>query len=336
MKNRVLIAANFPMENKLIEIFEREMGLPADVLFKDSSGKKSSNAIYRHYTYFIVALKVFINRNNYHSIIFWQQFIGLYYGLISRFFFFLPVNSKSLLLTLIFVKRQGFAGRIYFYFFRFMLNSRALNYAICHSETEKTYYQQLFGSDSNKIVFARVGEGESDIYSEDYTDEMFFFSGGGSQRDYKTLIEAFRNTVYKLKIACMPGHVKNIVIPPNVEVVHNVWHREFDALMKKSYAVIIPLKDPKVSSGQLVLIKAMRMSKPAIVTAGDCLKDYTHPSYSISVKDHSSEEITNAVSFLYENKSERNKMAKHAFNTYQQEYSRNKYIRRVCMILLGQ
>ncbi len=333
MRNRILIAVNFNMDKKLTGYFEKEMGMPADVFFIDSIGKKSADALFRHYSYFMVALKTFFNRNKYHSIIFWQQFIGLYYGLISRLFFFLPTKSRSIVLTLIFVKREGFLGKMYLAFFRFMLNARSVTYAVCHSSIEKKYYQSVLKPKNNKIVFAEVGEGEPESFNPEYSDDIFFFSGGGSQRDYKTLIEAFRNSEYKLKIACFPVHIKNINIPDNVQIIHNAWHRAFDELIKKSYAIILSLKYPNISSGQLVLIKAMRMGRPAIVTAGDCLKNYADNSFSISVMDHSPDEITEAVKYMANNKDKRNELAKNAFELYNRKFSRDKYIKRICEFL---
>ena len=73
----------------------------------------------------------------------------------------------------------------------------------------------------------------------------------------------------------MPNHVKDIQVPPNVELIHNAWHADFDNLISGSYAVILTVADPDISAGQLVLIKSMRLSKPSIVTDGNCMKDYT-------------------------------------------------------------
>lgn len=333
MDKKILIAVNHEMEKQLVGYFEKELGFPADIFFIDSIGKKNENSLYRHFSYFMIALKTFFYRNKYPYIIFWQQFIGLYYGLISRIFFFLISRPKTIVLTLIFIDRQGFSGNLYRKIFRFMLNSKAITYAVCHSKSEIKYYKNILKPKNNKIVFTEVGEGEPGVTKQHDYEDIYFFSGGGSKRDYKTLIEAFKDLDYKLKVACLPTHVKNIEIPPNVEIIHNAWHKEFEKLIMNSYAVILTLQDPNISSGQLVLIKSMRMGKPAIVTAGDCLKDYADESFAISVKDHSPNEIIRAVNVIANDKKKSAAMAQNAFELYRNKHSRYKYVKRVCEIL---
>ena len=186
---KFLIAANHNVEKQLQDHFENEMGLPSDVFFMDSIGEKNNTNFYRHYSYFRVALRVFIHRNSYDSIIFWQQFIGLYYGFISRIFFFLPTQPKSIVLTLIYIKRNGFAGTLYHWFFSFMLYAKVLTKAVVHSEIELELYRRVFNVSEDKLAFAEVGEGEPDIFRPEFDKDFYFFSGGGSQRDYRTLLK---------------------------------------------------------------------------------------------------------------------------------------------------
>lgn len=333
MNKKLLITANHKMEKKLVGYFERELGLPADMFFVDSSGKKNENSLFRHVSYFMIALKAFSFRNNYQYIIFWEQFVGLYYGLISRMFFFVNSKPKTIILTLIFINRQGCLGNIYRSIFRFMLKSKSITNAVCHSKSEIRYYNSVLRINNDKVVFAEVGEGEPGEINQPNHENIYFFSGGGSQRDYKTLIEAFKGLEYKLKIACLPSHVKNIKIPPNVKVYYNKWHRDFDKMIVDSYAVILTLEDPKISSGQLVLLKAMRMGKPVIVTAGECLKDYTDDSFAISVKHHSPPQIIKAVNVIANNEKKWVTMSQNAFELYKVKYSRCKYVKRVCDII---
>lgn len=332
-QKKFLIAVNHNMEKHLKTYFEKEMGLPADVFYMDSIGEKSKIDSYRHFTYMRVAIKTFMHRNSYDSIIFWQQFIGLYYGLITRILFFLPTRPKSVVLTLIYIKRAGIKGKIYHHFFKFMLMAKAINKAVIHSEVELELYKKVFNLTEDKLAFEEVGDGEPSVYNKDYHDPLYFFSGGGSQRDYRTLIEAFSQTNLKLKIACLPNHVRGIKIPPNVELIHNAWHSKFDKLIAGSYAVLLTVKDPNISAGQLVLIKSMRLSKPVIVTAGNCMKDYTTNTMSFSVNAKSKSEIINAVNLLIADLALRDNMSKAAFDLYGSKFTHLQYIKRVCSLL---
>jgi hypothetical protein len=156
--------------------------------------------------------------------------------------------------------RRGWWGRIYRFFYQICLDSKAIRYFICHSSTERESYLKEFGQGKkDSIVFLKLGGGKPFNTAIDHQPgkDRYFFSGGSSNRDYRTLVQAFVGLEERLIIACYPSDVRRLHGCANVDIRHNVFGEDFTGLMERSYAVIIPLLKTEVSSGQLVLLEAM-------------------------------------------------------------------------------
>ncbi len=79
----------------------------------------------------------------------------------------------------------------------------------------------------------------------------YFISAGHTDRDFETLIEAFRGLDFKLKIFCTPKSIpKYVNLPKNVYLNWDVT-RSQDLIdeYKHSIAILIPLKYPKHKEG---------------------------------------------------------------------------------------
>jgi glycosyltransferase involved in cell wall biosynthesis len=101
----------------------------------------------------------------------------------------------------------------------------------------------------------------------------FIYSTGGTGRDFKTLIKAFENIDFNLKITTKRSEEYNMYIPPNVIIDDSVVPGLHSVgIIRKEYynslAVAIPLRN----TGQLwpvgitVIMEALAMSKPIIST----------------------------------------------------------------------
>jgi len=112
--------------------------------------------------------------------------------------------------------------------------------------------------------------------NNDYSDatlskESYYFSTGMSNRDYDFLIKVFDGISLRLKIAC-PNITRNT--SPNIQFLDNCFGPDMKKYMFNSRAVLIPLKDLNISSGQLVFIQAMQMGKPIIITESNPTRSY--------------------------------------------------------------
>lgn len=111
-----------------------------------------------------------------------------------------------------------------------------------------------------------------------YTDVGYFVSTGKENRDFYTLIQAFRKTGAKLKIMTAKSHAgqnyedleekcKNI---PNIEVVitencGNVYPKMLQAMVHAK-AIVCPLKQDKLNYCLSTIADAEGLHKPLIIT----------------------------------------------------------------------
>jgi glycosyltransferase involved in cell wall biosynthesis len=125
--------------------------------------------------------------------------------------------------------------------------------------------------------------------------EEYIFSGGTSNRDYATLIEAVRSLEVKLIIACRPEDVNLNNCPPNVQVAFDAYGDAFEKLIADSFLNVIPLKDIRISSGQICLLKAMSYAKPIVATAAAGVEDYIDETCAYLVPPGSSSLMRTAI-----------------------------------------
>jgi glycosyltransferase involved in cell wall biosynthesis len=329
----VLIVSIAKLDDIVIKTIEKSSGAKCIELFKYLKPERVSD-LKRHYNCLILALKAVKLRKRVTGIVFWQQFIGLYYNLLC-YLLLLRSIPKSLILTVIYIRRIGKLGKVYHKFFELAFNSKYIEKLICHSSSERTYYLNNFGKHlDKKIIFCKLGEGIKLEYFASYSENKYFFSGGSSNRDYETLIKAFTGIDEQLVIACKPENIGSWEIPKNVKIIYNAYDENFINLIKNSYSIILPIKDPSISSGQLVLLNGMKLGKSSIVTGGNCMIDYTDKDYSIEVVPNSADSIKKAVIHLSNNQDLNNLMAKNAYKAYCENYSIDKYAERISILFM--
>jgi glycosyltransferase involved in cell wall biosynthesis len=329
----ILIVSIAKLDNILIEIIEGQTGKKCIELYKYPRPARVSD-LKRHIDCLMVAYKAFRLRNKYSDIIFWQQFIGLYYNVLCYLLLTREV-PRAMVLTVIYIRRNGLLGNLYHLLFKKAFRSKYIDKLICHSSSERKYYLGQFGQDLTKrIVFCKLGEGLITENLNRPPQKKYFFSGGSSNRDYGTLINAFKELDEQLVIACKPENIDNYEIPSNVTVLHNAYGEGFTNLIKDAYSIILTISDPTISSGQLVLLNAMRYGKSSIVTGGNCMSDYIDKSYAIEIPANSTDDIKNAVTFLSANPELNHSMSENAYNCYCENYSIDKYAENIAGLIL--
>lgn len=196
----------------------------------------------RYYRYFIFPLKLVLKHPaDWDCIVGWQQFHGLNYALWSSLLH-RPKKERLIVMTFIYNPKHGLVGKIYHRYVKFCLSSGYVDRVVCFSSQECRTYAKQFGLPESLFTSLELGidatEG-ADIVPHKGT---YVFSTGRSNRDYDFLVESLGDAML----------------------------RE----MADSLCVVIPLRDTAVSSGQLVVLQAMRMGKPVIVTENDTMPTY--------------------------------------------------------------
>lgn len=334
--NKFLIVADCSVSQKFIDILEKELNLCGDLVYIDTSRKTKTRALARHFSYFLLALYTIFKRKYYKFIIFWQQFIGVYFSLIAR-----VLNVKyppALMMALIFKERKGVLGRLLKMIYNLAFQYKVIMGAICYSSFELGYYQSLFPQVKNKFLFVPYGQSTEDISCCDNIDpngggKPYFFSGGVSNRDYLTLLSVAKNFDFLFVIACKHRDIKGVKIPPNVKVFYEVSLREFDKLLKKSFGVILLFKDPNISSGQIVLLKAMEFGKPIIVTRSAGVIDYVDESCAFLVEHKDGNHLRLILKNVISNLSEARARGINAQKRYRDKFTIESFAVRVSKLI---
>lgn len=106
----------------------------------------------------------------------------------------------------------------------------------------------------------------------------YIFSGGDYTRDYASLIQVAKTLKHQFIIAArLRYYFEGLEIPENVKIV-TTSPQEFEKLMAGAKMVVLPLTGGLLhAGGQTVLLNAMALGKPVVVTDDGLIQNYvTH------------------------------------------------------------
>jgi glycosyltransferase involved in cell wall biosynthesis len=204
---------------------------------------------------------------------------------------------------------------------RLFFESKYVVYVL-FSYFEESLYEKVFGIRTSTLVLPYG------IWNEDIVipteEEDYYFAGGYSNRDYIPLIEAFRDSSYKLVIIASKLNVEleTIQIPENVKILRDVDKITFHKYMDHSRGVIIPLKNNLGSSGQMVTINAMARGKLIIINDNSIMKEYITNEDSGYVIQDIKKDLINLLEKIERSPMEKNKIKERAHQRYIELYSR--------------
>ena len=107
----------------------------------------------------------------------------------------------------------------------------------------------------------------------------------------------------------------------NIEVLSDCYEDEMLRQMAECRVVVIPLRDKEVSSGQLVLLQAMLLGKPVIVTRTHALSPYIEEGKSAITIENTADELLDALDELYNDDAKYAEISKIAAEKVRQNFS---------------
>ena len=192
-------------------------------------------------------------------------------------------RPRLVFMPFIFTQRSRPAvNRARLLYYRFVM--RRVSCAICHSELEVARYRGLFAGCGTEFVFVPWGgyvPSAAEVLAEAglaADNVRRVVAAGRSGRDYLTLAAAVEEVGCKLTIICNERASLGGVVPsPTVEVLTACFGMDYLAHLLRAAVVVVPLRVADISAGQMVLIQAMALGRPLVVTqtptVGDYLKD---------------------------------------------------------------
>lgn len=192
---------------------------------------------------------------------------------------------------------------------------------VCNSMPVIEMIRQRYPKVSDRVAYARWG-GSGGGTSAESVDKGYIFCGGRTNRDFATVLEAVSAlgcpTIFVAgKDAAFPASV-----PEHVSIYRNISSDSFQRLIQEARIVVLALKRPDISSGQVVLSRAMQSGKPVVVTAIAGIDDYvTSGKDAILVAPGNVDDLKAKLTFLLENPRQRNEMGTAARLTFEKSFN---------------
>lgn len=271
---KVLFLSDTGLNKDLLDSFETN-NIAVHHIGK-TMGHLPSKTLFRHWNYFILAIKGVLLRKNYDVIFFWQQYIGYYYLFISIFFCF---NLRPCLLSYVIYNphKKPLIDQIKSCFLYFLLSRKTMKKAVFFSRSDQLFKKIT----SRRKVIIKLAHYNN--YIENNLANMehagYLFSGGASNRDYKALADiASYFTKETFIVACTSEDSAPLKNAPNISFHTDAYGDKFSRYILNSKAVIIPLLDPDVVSGQLVVVQALQAGKIVFISTNNFLWDWVEKS----------------------------------------------------------
>ena len=206
---------------------------------------------------------------------------------------------------------------------------------ICSSSGIRSQLKDKFDIPDEKLELLEWGVDLSLYKHKNYdnayevrgSQTSFVLSAGKSYRDYNTLVQAFREINYTLKIFCSEGSAPTYFeLPSNIELTYEASFLELLPEYEKAYAVAIPLDiNPKTSYnmiGQTSLLDAMAMAKAVIMTRNRYIDiDIEKEGIGIWVEPGDVKGWQQAIAYLLDHPQETEEMGKRAYHLCESKYN---------------
>jgi glycosyltransferase involved in cell wall biosynthesis len=130
-------------------------------------------------------------------------------------------------------------------------------------------------------------------------EDPVVLSAGRTFRDYPTLLEAVDGTPLKLTIVAGKDNLGGRPIPGNVTIHYDLPGHELTDLLARCMFVVVPLEERHLSAGQSVVLEAMALGKPVIVSRVTGTADYVEDmTTGILVPPRDSDRLREAMQLL--------------------------------------
>lgn len=300
-ENVVLFDSTYRETVEFVEGLKKSTGREwRAIVCTSNQGRQGIANFMRYVKYFMFPLVIFLKRNQYETIIGWQEFYGLLFAFYSRLFR-VKKRNQLIIKNFIYKPKKGLIGKIYYWFMKYIVDGGYVDTYICASRTMVDYCCEMFNVTKEKFVYIPFGISDC-MNAVDTTRKPagnYVLSLGRSNRDWDFLIESFRDIPYQLKIVC--DELKRDDVPQNVEILNDVWGKAAREYIYHSRCMVIPIADGRIASGDTVLLQAMSLSKPIIITRPSCLADdYVTDGYNGIVIDKDAKQLSDAVRMIFE------------------------------------
>lgn len=302
-RQKLLILVNWQEKGKwLFPHFLKKMVQHVDILQPISLKHTTNNRftyISRYLSEFYVPVMALIRRNQYDVIVSWQMRIGICYGILKRI-----IHVKKPPLHIIQDFHVDLTQTRLLYRFQIALLKLAIpgiDYFCCTSTEEETIYSQMFGISRSRIIFLPLVEYRASFEAPSCSRQDYIFSYGKSDRDFDTLIRSVARLniqTYILSAKYKP----QAPVPDNVCIIRDfISNKDLTQWIASGRIVVLPLKDYRISAGQISMLEVMALARPLIITENMATKEYAiHRQTALFYSAGDVKELTGHIQYLWD------------------------------------
>lgn len=204
---------------------------------------------------------------------------------------------------------------------------------VAQAATDVEYFRAFLPA--KNVLYQPYCQGPLDLGGYDGAQRDFVFAGGWTNRDYDALFRSAATLPHiDFVVAVSTRSVINETPPPNLDVVFDAEPRQFHRLMAESALVVLPLKRDLGSSGQMVLLAAMQLGKPIVVSNVGAIRDYvTDGVTALCYPPGDDRELARLVHELYASSSKRRALGRAGQERYIERFRPECYNRAVAELI---
>ncbi len=271
-----------------------------------------------------------IVKSKYDNIFCLNPIVGVFLGFLNR-----GKKSNITLCGFLFEPKRN----KFYYKLRKIVTEKALlniNKIVVYGSSEVEYYKAIFPKLNFVFVKYGIDFDNSSKYINHDIPEHYFFSGGGSNRDYETLVAAYNQYLncggnVKLVIATQPWRLKEYNCD-NIVVLSDVVNETFGDVLKHSKALVLSLKNTKISAGHMVMFQAMSLGIPVIVNDIPAIRDYVDEEAVIFYTSKDAKDLCEKIYNYPLKDNNLHDKADTAKKIYHNELTFDKFVRRILQL----
>lgn len=159
---------------------------------------------------------------------------------------------------------------------RFLRKSlSAVDRVVFYSSNQTDIFTERLGVPNERLRCIPFGANPDVFRPTGVEAKNYILSVGWDKgRDYGTLVKAVRHLPVDVVLVCSPSNLFGIDLPENVKVEYKIPISRLKTLYAESLAVVVPTHDFAYPTGQTVVLEAMAIGKPVIVTANPGMREY--------------------------------------------------------------
>lgn len=286
----------WPLLHSLAELVRR-----VDYLQPLSSKATNSSTftyVSKYLSEFYTPVMALLRKSEHDVVISWQMRIGVCYGILKRLFHRGKPPVHIIQDFHIDLTRTRRFYRLHVALLQWAVPG--IDYFCCTSAEEEEIYSRMFGIPRSRIMFLPLVEAPRTFEEPSHVRQDYIFSYGKSDRDFDTLVRAVAPLNIKACILCK-NYKPQVPVPRNVSIIRTyVSDREMIRWIASSRMVVLPLKDYRISAGQLSMLEVMALARPLIITENMATKEYAvHGQTALFFQAGNDKELTAQIQHLW-------------------------------------